>query len=63
MHARNTLLAEEHQRRVVAAGGQLVIESRGLPLDAIGVSGAAVGDADEACAQADIRSVVVTAEV
>lgn len=47
-----------NQPRVVAAGGGLVIESGGLLLGAIGVSGAAGGDADEACAAAGIGAIV-----
>ena len=47
-----------NQPRVVAARGGLVIESGGLLVGAIGVSGAAGGDSDEACAQAGIRAIV-----
>ena len=43
--------------RVLAAGGGLVIEGGGTLLGGIGVSGAAGGDADDACAQAGIRAI------
>ena len=46
-----------NQPRVVAAGGGMVIESGGELLGGIGVSGAAGGEADEACAQAGIRAI------
>ncbi len=42
---------------VVIIGGGLVVESGGSLVGAIGVSGAAGGDADEACAKAGIESI------
>jgi uncharacterized protein GlcG (DUF336 family) len=41
---------------MAAAGGQ-VIEAAGSVLGAIAVSGAAGGDADEACARAGIKAI------
>ena len=43
--------------RVIAVGGGLPMEVGGALLGAIGVSGAPVGDADEACAKAGLRAV------
>lgn len=43
--------------RFLAAGGGLVIEGGGAAFGAIGVSGGPGGDADEACAQAGIKSI------
>lgn len=43
--------------RVLAAGGGLPIEAAGALVGAIGVSGAAGGAADEACAKAGIEAV------
>lgn len=43
--------------RVLAAGGGQVIESGGVLLGAIGVSGAPGGDADDSCAGAGIRAI------
>jgi uncharacterized protein GlcG (DUF336 family) len=45
-----------HARVMAAAGGQ-VIEAAGSVLGAIAVSGAAGGDADEACARAGIKAI------
>lgn len=44
-------------RRIVAAGGGLVIEAGGNVVGAIAVSGAAGGDADDACARAGIKAI------
>ena len=44
--------------RVMAAGGGLLIEGGGSLLGGIGVSGAPGGEADEACAQAGLKSIV-----
>lgn len=41
----------------VVIGGGLVVESGGMLLGAIGVSGAPGGDADEACAKAGIEAI------
>lgn len=43
--------------RMLAIGGGLPIEGGGTVFGAIGVSGAPGGEADEACAQAGIRSI------
>ena len=43
--------------RVVILGGGMVIEGGGQMLGAIGVSGAPGGEADEACAKADIAAI------
>jgi len=43
--------------RMLAAGGGLLIEGGGTVFGAIGVSGAPGGEADEACAQAGIKSI------
>lgn len=43
--------------RMLAIGGGLAIEGGGTVFGAIGVSGAPGGEADEACAQAGIRSI------
>ncbi len=43
--------------RMLAAGGGVLIEGAGTVFGAIGVSGAPGGDADEACAQAGIRTI------
>lgn len=43
--------------RVMAAGGGLIIEAAGAVVGALAVSGAAGGDADEACARAGIRAI------
>lgn len=43
--------------RMLAVGGGLLIEGGGTVFGAIGVSGAPGGEADEACAQAGIRSI------
>lgn len=43
--------------RVLAAGGGQVIESGGVLLGGIGVSGAPGGDADDSCAKAGIRAI------
>ena len=43
--------------RMLAAGGGLLIEGGGTAFGAIGVSGAPSGEADEACAQAGIKSI------
>jgi len=43
--------------RVMAAGGGLVIEAAGSVVGAIAISGAAGGEADEACARAGIRAI------
>ena len=43
--------------RVLAAGGGIIIESGGMLLGGIGVSGAPSGEIDEACAQAGIRAI------
>lgn len=43
--------------RFLAAGGGLLIEGGGTAFGAIGVSGGPGGDADEACAQAGIKSI------
>lgn len=43
--------------RFLAAGGGAVIEGGGSVFGAIGVSGAAGGEADEACAQAGIKAI------
>ncbi len=43
--------------RIVAAGGGLVIEAAGSVLGGIAVSGAAGGDADDACARVGIRAI------
>jgi len=44
--------------RVLAAGGGQVIESGGVLLGGIGVSGAPGGDADDSCAKAGIRAII-----
>ncbi|MBX6393139.1 MAG: heme-binding protein [Burkholderiales bacterium] len=46
-----------HLPRVVATGGGVPIESSGMLVGAIGVSGAPGGDADEACARAGIEAI------
>ena len=43
--------------RVLAIGGGLVIEGGGTVFGAIAVSGAPGGEADEACAQAGVKSI------
>jgi uncharacterized protein GlcG (DUF336 family) len=43
--------------RVMAIGGGVLIEGGGSTYGAIGVSGAPGGEADEACAQAGIKSI------
>jgi uncharacterized protein GlcG (DUF336 family) len=43
--------------RVLAAGGGLPIESAGMLVGGIGVSGAPGGDADDACAKAGIAKI------
>jgi uncharacterized protein GlcG (DUF336 family) len=43
--------------RVMAAGGGQVIEAAGSVLGAIAVSGAAGGDADDACSRAGIKAI------
>ncbi len=43
--------------RVMAAGGGLVIEGGGSLFGGIGVSGGPGGEADEACAQAGLKSI------
>ncbi|MGE5522908.1 MAG: GlcG/HbpS family heme-binding protein [Rhodospirillaceae bacterium] len=43
--------------RVMAVAGAQVIEAAGSTLGAIGVSGAAGGDADDACARAGIKAI------
>ncbi|MEO7941364.1 MAG: heme-binding protein [Burkholderiaceae bacterium] len=43
--------------RVLAAGGGQVIESAGVLLGGIGVSGAPGGDADDTCAKAGVRAI------
>lgn len=43
--------------RVMAAGGGLIIEAAGALVGAIAVSGAAGGEADDACARAGIRAI------
>lgn len=48
--------------RFLAAGGGLLIEGGGTAIGAIGVSGAPGGDADEACAQAGIKSIATAIE-
>jgi uncharacterized protein GlcG (DUF336 family) len=45
-----------HARVMAAAGGQ-VIEAAGSVLGAIAVSGAAGGDADDACARAGVKAI------
>jgi len=48
--------------RVMAAGGGLVIEGGGSLFGGIGVSGGPGGDADEACAQAGLKSIAEALE-
>jgi uncharacterized protein GlcG (DUF336 family) len=48
--------------RFLAAGGGLVIEAGGSSLGAIGVSGAPVGEADEACASDGIKAIAEAIE-
>ena len=48
--------------RVIAVGGGLPIEAGGSTVVAIGVSGAAGGDADERCAQAGIEAIEMDIE-
>ena len=43
----------------VILGGGLIVESGGLLVGAVGVSGAPGGDADETCAKAGIAAVQV----
>lgn len=48
--------------RVIAAGGGQVIEAAGSVLGAIAVSGAAGGDADDACAKAGLKAIAEALE-
>lgn len=48
--------------RVIAAGGGQVVEAAGSVLGGIGVSGAAGGDADDACARAGIKAIAEALE-
>lgn len=50
-----------HARVIAAAGGQ-VIEAAGSVLGAIAVSGAAGGDADDACARAGVKAIAEALE-
>jgi uncharacterized protein GlcG (DUF336 family) len=49
--------------RVLAAGGGLPIESAGMLVGGIGVSGAPGGDADDACAKAGIAKIADALEL
>ncbi|MGE5731593.1 MAG: GlcG/HbpS family heme-binding protein [Gemmatimonas sp.] len=46
-----------HLPNVVAVGGGLVIRAKGSLVGGIGVSGAPVGDADDACAKAGVAAI------
>lgn len=48
--------------RFLAVGGGVVVEAGGSVLGAIAVSGAPVGDADEACAQAGLKAIAEAIE-
>lgn len=48
--------------RVIAAGGGQVVEAAGSVLGGIAVSGAAGGDADDACARAGIKAIAEALE-
>jgi uncharacterized protein GlcG (DUF336 family) len=48
--------------RVLAVGGGQVIEAAGSTFAAIGVSGAAGGEADDACALAGIQAIAEAIE-
>lgn len=48
--------------RVMAAGGGQVVEAAGSVLGGIAVSGAAGGDADDACARAGIKAIAEALE-